>query len=241
LAIKEIVYKSSNFCINYEILNLKKDKNIIFLHGWGSNKDIMKSAFSKFLEDFKHIYIDLPGFGKSSNSLVLNSKDYANIVEIFLKEGGFSKDIIVGHSFGGKVATLLKPKLLVLLSSAGILEKKSLKVRAKIALFRLIKPIGSKRVREFFVSKDAKNMSENMYKTFKNIVNEDFSDIFKEYKKNTLIFWGKDDKATLIDSGKKISSFIKNSKFYPLDGDHYFFLKNSKLISQKIKEYYENL
>ncbi|HIE35460.1 MAG TPA: alpha/beta hydrolase, partial [Campylobacterales bacterium] len=46
---------------------------------------------------------------------------------------------------------------------------------------------------------------------------------------------------TLIDSGKKISSFIKNSKFYPLDGDHYFFLKNSKLISQKIKEYYENL
>ena len=33
---------------------------------------------------------------------------------------------IVGHSFGGKVGVLLNPKELILLSSAGILKKKSL-------------------------------------------------------------------------------------------------------------------
>jgi hypothetical protein len=35
----------------------------------------------------------------------------------------------MGHSFGGKIAVRLQPKLLILLSSAGIPKKKSLKTR----------------------------------------------------------------------------------------------------------------
>lgn len=241
MAIKEIDYNHKKFRINYEISNIKSDKNVIFLHGWGSNKDIMKSAFKTCFNDFKHIYIDLPGFGKSFNDEELKTLDYANLVDILLKELNISKDIIVGHSFGGKVASLLKPKLLVLLSSAGILEKKSLKVKIKIFLFKLLKPLGIKKIKDLFVSSDAKGMSENMYKTFKNVVNEDFSDIFKNYDKKALIFWGKEDKATSLESGRKIHEFIKNSKFYELEGDHYFFLKNANFICQKIKEEYENI
>ncbi len=34
----------------------------------------------------------------------------------------------------------------------------------------------------------------------------------------------------------KQSFFLKNSTFYPLEGDHFFFLKYSAFIAQKIKE-----
>lgn len=45
----------------------------------------MKQAFEKFLPNFRHIYVDMPGFGKSSNEYTLTTKDYANIMEEFLK------------------------------------------------------------------------------------------------------------------------------------------------------------
>ncbi|WP_281950802.1 alpha/beta fold hydrolase [Nitrosophilus kaiyonis] len=241
MAIKEISYKDKRFVLSYDISNLKEKKNIIFLHGWGSNKEIMKNSFDKYVNDFKAVYIDLPGFGKSINKEILTTKDYANIIEIFLKELNIKKDIIVGHSFGGKVATLLNPNLLVLLSSAGILEKKPFSVRFKITIFKMLKPFGGKKIRDFFVSNDAKKMSENMYETFKNVVNEDFSEHFRNYDKKALVFWGKDDKATSLDSGKKIASLIKQSKFYEFEGDHYFFINNAKKIMDIIRKEYENI
>jgi len=106
VAVKKIEVDGKKFEINYEILNHKNQKNIIFLHGWGSNKEIMK-CFSDNFQEYKHIYIDMPGFGKSSNDYVLDTLDYAKIMDEFLKSININKDIIIGHSFGGKVATLL--------------------------------------------------------------------------------------------------------------------------------------
>ncbi len=47
MAVKSINYKGREFEISYEIINPKKEKDILFLHGWGSNKEIMKSAFGQ--------------------------------------------------------------------------------------------------------------------------------------------------------------------------------------------------
>ncbi len=214
--------------------------NLIVLHGWGSNKEVMKSAFGA-CEGFKKVYIDLPGFGRSSNDYALTTYDYARIIDTFLDSLNLSKDIIVGHSFGGKVATLLAPKLLVLLSSAGIPEPKPLRVRAKIALYKALKPFGIHRLRHLFISQDAKGMSEHMYETFKNVVNEDFRNHFAAFANRALIFWGEEDRATSLQSGKEIARLIKKSSFYPLAGDHYFFLRHSAFICKKVREEYEKL
>ncbi|MCV6607500.1 MAG: alpha/beta hydrolase [Campylobacterales bacterium] len=143
MPIKKVKNFDGEFIINYEVLNPQIEKSIVFLHGWGSNKEIMKQSFGKVFQDFKHIYIDMPGFGKSPTGKILKTTDYKEIIEKFLKEISVVPDAIFGHSFGGKVATLLAPKNLVLLSSSGILEAKPLKVKAKIALFKLLKPFGS--------------------------------------------------------------------------------------------------
>ena len=127
MAIKSITWENKTFDISYEIINPSKENIIIFLHGWGSNKEIMKQGFGTQLKEYKHIYIDMPGFGKSSNNYILTTNDYANILKVFLKSlipNHYNLTTIVGHSFGGKVSTLLNPSTLVLLSSAGIVEEK---------------------------------------------------------------------------------------------------------------------
>jgi len=235
LATKSLTINNKTFDISYEIVNPNAQKDIVFLHGWGSNKDIMKNVFSPFLKDFRHIYIDLPGFGKSSNKYELKTADYVKITEEFLKLINSSKDIIAGHSYGGKVATLLNPKNLVLLSSAGILEEKSFDVKLKIAMAKFFNKFGLGKITKSFRSKDVNTMSENMYLTFKNVVNEDFSSYFSSFQNNTIIFWGEKDTATSLESGKKIASLIKKSTFISYDGDHYFFVKNAKDISERIE------
>lgn len=234
MAVKKISLKSMIFEINYEIINPKNKKDLIILHGWGSNKEIMKQAFSKILPQFRHIYIDMPGFGKSSNDFILNSQSYADVMNQFLKEISAKKDIIMGHSFGGKVATLLNPNLLVLLSNSGIPIPKPLSVRIKIGLFKLFKNIGGSALSSVFASKDVEGMSQEMYETFKIIVNEDFSDTFASYVGKTLIFWGEEDTATPLWNGKKVSTLINKSSFYPLKGDHFFFIKHTIFIEKVI-------
>ena len=235
MALKSISYNNKSFPISYLREGRGKDA-VVFLHGWGSNKEIMHGSFKNYLKDYEHIYIDMPGFGSSPNSNILTTKDYANIIDIFLKEINVNPKIIVGHSFGGKVATLLNPPNLVLLSSAGILVPKPFSIKLKIALFKIFKTFGLSKFRKLFIADDAKEMNQGMYETFKNVVNEDFEENFKNYSGNALLFWGKEDSATPLWTAKKIESLIKNSKLYPLDGDHFFFVNHSKFISDTIKK-----
>jgi pimeloyl-ACP methyl ester carboxylesterase len=235
MALKEISYKEQIFKLSYEIINPSAKDSLLILHGWGSNKEIMKQAFGKELKTYKHIYLDMPGFGASSNDMILTTKDYGEIVKLFLKTLNTEPKIVMGHSFGGKVATLLNTPYLVLLSSAGILTVKPWSIKVKIATFKFLKPLGFAKIRKLFIAPDAKNMSHEMYETFKNVVDEDFEHEFEKSKSRALCFWGVDDTATPLYTGEKIAGLIENSKFYPLDGDHFFFLKHAGFIAHEIE------
>ena len=236
MASKEITYKDKPFQLSYELVNPAQQEVLLVLHGWGSNKEIMKQAFSKTLPQFKHIYLDMPGFGKSNNDMILTTEDYGHIVQLFLEALSVKPLIAMGHSFGGKVSTLLNTPCLVLLSSAGVVTVKPWSVKVKIATFKLLKPLGMKKIRELFVAPDAQGMSHEMYETFKNVVDEDFEASFSNSKSKALCFWGKEDTATPLYTGEKIAGLIENSAFYPLDGDHFFFLQHKDFIAQTITE-----
>lgn len=241
MASKEITYKEQTFQLSYELVNPTQDEVLLVLHGWGSNKEIMKQAFAKTLPQYKHIYLDMPGFGKSNNEMILTTEDYGHIVQLFLEVLRVRATIAMGHSFGGKVATLLNTPCLVLLSSAGVVTVKPWSVKVKIATFKLLKPLGMKKIRELFVAPDAQGMSHEMYETFKNVVDEDFEDSFAKSKSKALCFWGKEDTATPLYTGEKIAGLIENSAFYPLDGDHFFFLTHKDFIAQTITEQCEEI
>ena len=234
MASKEIDYKNKPFQLSYELVNPAQEKVLLVLHGWGSSKEIMKQAFGKTLPEYKHIYLDLPGFGRSSNEMVLTTEEYAEIVRLFLATLDVAPAIAMGHSFGGKVSTLLNTPCLVLLSSAGVVTEKPWSIKLKIATVKFLKPLGMTFIRDMFKSKDVENMSHEMYETFKNVVDEDFEDSFAKSNSKALCFWGKEDTATPLYTGEKIAGLIANSEFYPLDGDHFFFLQHKDFIAQTI-------
>lgn len=264
MAITNLTYKNAEFSLSYELLNLDKEPILLIMHGWGANKELMKSAFKDKFKAYKHLYIDLCGFGKSSAPLALTSFDYAAILKLFLAEKKLLPSIMMGHSFGGKICALLSSsdlnsllsakssenaplnlenlpcvssnlRALIFLSSAGILKSKSLKVRLKIKLTKTLQRLGLKGFGKFFASKDAHNLSPLMYETFKNVVDEDFSEIFSQIHTPSYLFWGESDTATPLASGKKMHALIQNSQFYPLKGDHFFFLdpKNADFIDRQ--------
>ena len=230
MAVKEVKYGGKVYRISYETVNPAHKDVALFLHGWGANKEIMKKAFGAYFKDFRHVYVDMPGFGASSMHGALATKDYAKIMKSFLDELGANPKIIFGHSFGGKVATMLNPEYLALLSSAGIVSKKPLWVRFKIALFKFLKLFGLGFLYKFFATKDVKGMSKTMYETLKNVVDEDFSSKFADFGGKAFIFWGEEDKATPLKSGERVSRLIKNSEFHALKGDHFFFLLHARYI-----------
>ncbi len=241
MAIREISYLAKTFRISYEVKNPDKEKSILIIHGWGANKEIMIKAFGSYLNEFKQIYIDLPGFGKSDIFYELDSIKYKKIIQVFLNSLKLKPDIIMGHSFGGKIATLLRPENLVLLSTAGIVEKKPFIVKFKIKLYKFLKIFGFAGLYKLFATKDVAGMSRVMYDTLKNVVDEDFREIFSKTKSKTLIFWGEGDKAVSLESGKMINRLIKNSEFFPLAGDHFFFLIHSKFISDTIENNFKSI
>lgn len=307
MASRRITYLGESLEIAYikqACQKAQEPRNIVFLHGWGSHKELMHQAFAKSFADYTHYYIDLPGFGASPYGEELESKvdssshaqelrildtsDYAHIVLAFLRELGIRADIIVGHSFGGKVAVMcgkldsvlgnhspdcshfgavttdkLAPTLkceqnkrsgvgvssqaslekakstseqptpktigeIILLSSAGIVCKKPIKVRAKIACAKLAKALHIRL--PFLRASDARALNPTMYSIFKRVVDEDFSPIFAACRHNVSIFWGRDDKATPLESGEKIHALIPDSRLFVLNGDHYFFINQAARI-----------
>ena len=143
MASKELVCGGESYKISYEISNLQRAEYILVLHGWGANKALMSRVFADKFRRYALVCVDLPGFGASSQpARALGSEDYAEIMRAFIAALGKQPAAIMGHSFGGKIAALLAPRNLILLSSAGIIEPKPFAVRAKIAIFKILKRLG---------------------------------------------------------------------------------------------------
>lgn len=241
MALRNITWEGKDFPISYKILDNKSKDFALFLHGWSANKELLERAFSAHFQSLNHLYVDLPGFGGSGNDFVLDSANYAEIITHFLRALNIAPKIVLGHSFGGKVASLLNAPNLVLLSSAGLQKSQNLDIKLKIKCAKIARFFGIKA--RFLVSKDAQNLPANMYESFKIIVREDFSEHFRALKSKTLIFWGKDDEALPLALGEKMGEMIADSAFYALDGNHFFFLDsaNRAKIETTTKEFFNGL
>src|SRR5260221_8520951 len=89
---------------------------IVILHGWrlsGSRYNEIQGIFQK-----KRITVyvpDLPGFGNEKlGQETKNLQSYVDFVWQFFHDHNITKAIIIGHSFGGRIAakfTALHPKM----------------------------------------------------------------------------------------------------------------------------------
>ena len=209
-----------------------------------------------FLKQFYTVYIvDYPGFGNSNFPPThLTIYDYADLIREFIIENNLKNLTLIGHSFGGRIIILLAGYYkniydkVILIDSAGIKPKKTLKSYSKQIIYKFLKKlkifIPKKKRKQYlnkilsiFGSTDYKSLNSIMRKTFTNIVNEDLSYYLKDIKNEVLILWGNKDIDTPLKDGYKINKAIKDSSLIVLPGTHYIYLENAYLVNSILYEY----
>ena len=224
-------YKGIN--INYERIGDKKGQPLILLHGWGQNIQMMKMIGEKYPKN-DVVIIDFPGHGKSEEPKdIWNLDDFTDMVHELLKSLKIKKPIIIGHSFGGKIALIYaseyETKKLILFGSPFKVKKNpnSLKVR----ILKAIKKIpGMNKIAEYakkhMGSVDYRNASPIMRDILVKHVNTDITEKVKKIKCPTLIIWGDNDEAVPIEDAYELSNYIKDSAVIKYDGcTHYAYLE----------------
>lgn len=88
-------------------------QHLVFLHGWGLNRDSLRGIGILFQQAFRIHLIDLPGFGDApAPPSDWGTAEYAELVAWYLAERVAGSVILVGHSFGGRVSVRLAARKL---------------------------------------------------------------------------------------------------------------------------------
>ena len=218
--------------INYIQYGNPKGKDVVLLHGWGQNIEMMRPIGDN-LDDFCITILDFPGFGESSEpTSALTIYDYTDILEELLKELKVKEPIVMGHSFGGRVAIVYasrnKVEKLVLFGAPCVREnRKSVKESLLKGIKKLpgMNSIGEY-MKKFIGSEDYRNASPVMRETLVNTVNEDLSECAKRIEAPTLLIWGTNDQAAPIEDAKKLEALLVDGALIELPGlTHYAYLE----------------
>lgn len=231
------------------------NNSIVILPGWGNTRNTFYNMIFSLQENYTIYILDYPGFGNSSIPKAdLDIYDYTKIIIKFLEHNNIINPIIISHSFGGRISTLLdgyfniKINKLIMIDVAPI-KKKSIYLKFKQSIYKLLKKVSFllpntyknkylNKLLSIFGSTDYKNIPITMRNTFKNIINEDLSKYLKNIKTNTLIIWGLLDKDTPIKHGRIINKKIKDSALITIpNSGHFPYLDYPILINNIIKEF----
>lgn len=228
--------------INYEIYG--EGKELILLHGWGTNIQTYASITKQLSKSFRVIALDFPGFGGSQTPpSAWSTADYAVLVKEFTDALCIRKPIFIGHSFGGRVIIYLTGKLkvqaqkIVLIGSAGIKPKRSLKYYYRVYTFKMVKNITRlllptaksdeiiAKARSRHGSTDYKSAPGIMREIMVKSVNEDLRQYLPEIDAPTLLVWGENDTDTPVYDGKLMEKLIPDAGLVVLkNAGHYSFL-----------------
>ena len=222
---------------------------IVILPGWGETRNTFLEMINILMIDYTVYIIDYPGFGDTpfpNHDLTMDN--YAEMVIKFLNDLNITNPIIIAHSFGGRISILLASKYnipiknLILIDSAGIIPKMTLKKKFRLNLYKTLQSLANylpKKIKckfktylfNKFSSSDYQSLDENMRQTFKNIVNLDLTKYLSSINTNTLILWGEKDIDTPLKDGKLMHKKITNSELIIFPNcTHYCYLENTYVI-----------
>ena len=229
--------------INFIQYGNKKGKNVVLLHGWGQNISMMDPIGKRLEKDFHITNIDLPGFGNSSEPTYgYTIYDYYEVIDELLTKLKIDNPILIGHSFGGRIAIVYADKKkvdkLVLLSSP---FKRSLKKNTlKVKILKTLKKIPVLNELEAFMktkigSTDYKNATPMMRTILVNTVNEDLTEYLKQINAPTLLVWGSLDNDVSLEDAKYAESIMKDAGLIIYEGaTHYAYLEKINELTKSL-------
>ena len=209
---------------------------------------MMEKKKKKLASKFKVTILDLPGHGNSSEPKeALTIYDFCEILKEFLDKLKIDNPIIIGHSFGGRIAIIYAShydtEKLILLGAPCVRKKeklglkiKTLKQLKKIPVLNKFEEFAKKHIG----SRDYRNANPIMRQILVNTVNEDLSDCARKIKCPTLLIWGEYDNEAPVEDAKILEKLIDDSGLiiYP-NGSHYTYLEFLNPVCKVIKTFIE--
>lgn len=232
--------------VNINYIKYGEGKDILLLHGWGQNIEMMKPIGDNFSDKFRITILDLPGFGNSSEPPTpWTMTNYSDMLEEFIEKVGVTKPIIIGHSFGGRLAIRYSAnnpiEKLVLFGAPCIRlqEKLPLSVRILKALKKLplMNEFGEY-MKQYIGSRDYKAASPIMRQTLVDVVNEDLSGYAKKIEEPTLLIWGQNDTEAPVNDAKELEKIMIDGALIILPGTHYAYLENLGKVVEILKNFF---
>lgn len=225
---------------------------VLFLHGYGCNKNTMDVIYNCIKNTHHVVSLDLPGFGDTKVESDYDIYEYAIQVYLFCVNNNYKNINIVCHSFGGRIAIILstlfdiKINKLVLIDVAGLKYRFNIFSYIKSQIFRLkkrycIKKYGNTKRMEKYYSEDYRNSSMELKSVFVKVVNQYLNYLIKDISCSVIIVWGNDDKAVPTYMAKYLFNNIKSSSLYIINNaGHFPFINNPILCNSIIKSFLKN-
>ena len=222
-------------------------KDILLLHGWGQNIEMMKFIGDRFSDKYRITILDFPGFGESDEPKVpYTIDDYYLVLEEFIKKVKVKKPIVIGHSFGGRVGIRFSAnnpiQKLVLFGSPCIRIDEDLslwvKFLKKIKTLPGMNSIGEF-MKKFIGSRDYKAASPIMRQTLVNVVNEDLSSYARKIEEPTLLIWGEYDEEAPVSDAKELEKIMIDAALIILPGTHYAYIENIDRVCLILEEFFK--
>lgn len=223
--------KIKNIKINYK--QYGEGKDVVLLHGWGQNIEMMNPLGNYLKADHKITIIDLPGFGLSEEpDYAYTIFDYAESLHELLNSLKIKNPILIGHSFGGRIAIVYASRYdvdkMVLFGSPCVRhEYKSFKQSFYKSLkkIKIFSPVVNF-MKKHMGSEDYRNATPRMREILVKTVNQDLSECARKVNCETLLIWGEDDTAVLVSEARELDELLSDSALIILAGTHYCYLEN---------------
>lgn len=212
---------------------------VVLLHGWGCTGSCMDGAY-RYLDACgrRVCALDFPGFGKSDFPPAhWGIYEYADCVQYVLGELQLHRPVLVGHSFGGRVALILGARgvasKLVLTDAAGLKPKFSLRKWWRIKRYKAAKRKG--KTPKYAGSADYAALSPAMQKVFVRVVNTHLNALLPQIKVPTLLFWGKRDRDTPLYMARKLNKGIEGSGLITVDAGHFAYAECASVFHAAVR------
>ena len=217
---------------------------MILMHGWGCDSSTL-SLFERVGLEHHTVYnLDLPGFGKSQEpTSVWGVEEYAAMLEEFVKQLGIDNPILLGHSYGGRIAIIYASRnavsKLVLVDAAGVKPRHGLRYYLKVYSYKAAKRlypllVGREKADKLIEqmrsqrgSSDYVNSSPLMRQVMVKSINTDLRRLMPKISAPTLLLWGEKDTATPMRDARIMAKRIPNSSLVSFPGaGHFCFIDN---------------
>jgi pimeloyl-ACP methyl ester carboxylesterase len=77
------------------------ENTLVFVHGWGCDLKVWDNQFDYFKDNYRLVFIDLPGFGQSDKPQIEYTLDmFAKSVKTVIDELNINRTTLIGHSLG---------------------------------------------------------------------------------------------------------------------------------------------